>query len=97
MESGVFGILDLMDLGTDMAHRLNTMHGMCTATPAWAMYCTLPFSTGGLSLSNVSQDLQIPGSQVVSSYSRRSRSRPGVLFWTPEWSPSGGPQPAGGP
>ena len=66
MESGLFGILDLMDPGTDMAHRLNTMHGMCTATPAWAMYCTLLFSTGGLSLSNVSQDFpaQIPGSQV---------------------------------
>ena len=87
--------LDLMDLGMGVAHRLNTAG--VAATPAWAMYCTLPFSTGGHSLSHVSQDLQIPGSQVVGSYSRRSRSRPGVLFWTPEWSPSGGPQPAGGP
>ena len=73
--------------GWEMAHRLNTVHVMCAATPAWAMYCTLPFSTGGHSLSHVSQDLPIPGSQVVGSYSRRSRSRPGVLFWTPEWSP----------
>ena len=63
-----------------MAHRLNNVHGMYAATPAWAMYCTLPFSTGGHSLSHVSQDLQIPGSQVVGSYSRRSRSRPGSYF-----------------
>ena len=50
-----------------MAHRLNNVHGMHAATPAWAMSCILPFSTGGHSLSHVSQDLQylVPRSWVA--------------------------------